>query len=153
MAAVSGKKCAGPYCGVTFYPSRSDARYCGNTCRQQAHRERKAASVTPPPVTAGPPVTDSRQGVTAVTGEAAVTDAEGPVTAVTDRAESAAGEFGSGVVELHALAGRLFELANWTAAGDRNELADRHGSQLTDIGAGLEAIRAILRAGPPRRRR
>jgi hypothetical protein len=27
-----------PVCQSRFYPSRSDARYCGGTCRTRAHR-------------------------------------------------------------------------------------------------------------------
>jgi hypothetical protein len=26
------------WCGLPFYPSRSDARYCSDTCRQRGHR-------------------------------------------------------------------------------------------------------------------
>jgi hypothetical protein len=32
-----------PGCGDPFKPSRKDARYCSNVCRQRAHRERNAA--------------------------------------------------------------------------------------------------------------
>jgi hypothetical protein len=34
------------HCGETYLPSRSDARYCGDACRQRAHRQR--LSVTEP---------------------------------------------------------------------------------------------------------
>lgn len=36
--------CAG--CGVSFVPSRADARFCGVACRQYAYRQRKAAEST-----------------------------------------------------------------------------------------------------------
>ncbi len=34
-------------CGIAFAPKRSDARYCGNPCRQRAYRARSALNVTP----------------------------------------------------------------------------------------------------------
>ena len=30
-------------CGETFVPTRRDARFCGNACRQSSYRQRKAA--------------------------------------------------------------------------------------------------------------
>ena len=47
------------HCSKTFTPKRSDARYCGSTCRSKARTIRLAggqaprASVAPPPVAAG----------------------------------------------------------------------------------------------------
>ena len=35
------------HCGVTFTPSRSDARYCSHKCRQHAHRTRITAPAMP----------------------------------------------------------------------------------------------------------
>jgi hypothetical protein len=39
LAVTAGRSCA--RCGADLVPARSDARYCGDACRQAAHRERK----------------------------------------------------------------------------------------------------------------
>lgn len=41
-AANDGRVCEA--CGDSFVPKRTDARYCGDACRQRAHRERRKAA-------------------------------------------------------------------------------------------------------------
>ena len=78
MKWAEPKECEGPYCDRKFYPTRSDARFCSDTCRQQAHRQRKAGVTA---VTANPTVAQGIPAVTAVTANSAVAER---VTAVTD---------------------------------------------------------------------
>ena len=80
MKWAQPKECAGPYCDRKFYPSRSDALYCGDTCRQQAHRQRKAntalakaLAVTPGQVSSVTAPTEPGSAVTDVTAKSPVT--------------------------------------------------------------------------------
>jgi hypothetical protein len=41
-------------CGRTFSPVRADAKYCSSSCRQWAHRRRKAAPGWPETAADGP---------------------------------------------------------------------------------------------------
>ena len=106
-----------PWCDRKFYPSRSDALYCGDTCRQQAHRERKAGAlaVTPPSVTGKSPVT-------AVTDKRPVTDS--PPSAVTPapRTPVTPGPRPRGIDALLAELGPLVaELERHTDSGDLSD--------------------------------
>lgn len=44
--------CAYPGCGNTFEPKRSDARFCSDTCRAKASKDRQRAGRLPVPATA-----------------------------------------------------------------------------------------------------
>ncbi|WP_157465438.1 hypothetical protein [Deinococcus apachensis] len=54
--AIQTRTCASPSCGAVFVPSRKDARFCSNTCKESVKKARKrerrrGASSTAQPVT------------------------------------------------------------------------------------------------------
>ena len=99
MKWAQPKECAGPYCDRKLYAVRSDARFCSDTCRQQAHRKKRADAQAPvTAVTANSPVVQGIPAVTAVTANSPVAQGIPAVTAVT--ANPVEGDLDAEIAEL-----------------------------------------------------